>query len=338
MASNRSQHDEGWGESEDEEEEEEEPRISTMVIKLIDGSVTGNLIRKEDKMTQLLIKSKFEEEMEGFARFNYREHKIIVRIKDDRKVPELSKITQLGDKELGYWPVECYCPIHTQPIKKIEGGQMIIKFKGEAVTKNLVGSKHLTHALIKESVFGIHYTGSIRYNEDEHEIRIYIENKDYIQNLVQTTTLGNRSLGYWEIECRVPFQRGFSDGVMKNIEKDEPTEWIKNELIERGYNISNVWRIYDRKRKPTHCVRIRFTDKLIPRNVQYYWSTKKIHKYIPRVKICHKCARSGHKAENCSTGSLNCPRCNGNHSRTECEGEIPADRKCRNCGENHSAN
>ena len=125
---------------------------------------------------------------------------------------------------------------------------------------------------------------------------------------------------------------------MKNLRLSVPTERIKNQLIKRGYNVSNVWRIYNRKGLPTHGVRIRFTDKIIPKEVQYYWGIKTIHKYIPRVLVCHKCARSGHKAAVCSARNLNCPRCNGNHSRTECEGEIPADRKCRNCGENHSAN
>ena len=80
--------------------------------------------------------------MSSIPRYNYREHKLIINIKDWRKVPELANEIELGIHETGYWPEEFYCSIHTQPIKKI-GGQMVIKFIGDAVTENIILYKNL---------------------------------------------------------------------------------------------------------------------------------------------------------------------------------------------------
>ena len=100
------------------EAEEKEIRGTTMVIKLKDESITRNLIKKPEKLWRLLIANKFDSEMSSIPRYNYREHKLIINIKDWRKVPELANEIELGIQETGYWLEEFYCSIHTQPIKK----------------------------------------------------------------------------------------------------------------------------------------------------------------------------------------------------------------------------
>ena len=316
------------------------PQNGTLVIKMIGNSYTENLIREEDAVKNLLRDSKFKDEMVGDPRFYFREHKIIINIRDISKIPELMKINALESEDIGSYPVECYSPLESQPRTPAKGGMMYIKFIGKSESKNIINDRNLITSLIKESDFGQHYSGVIKYNPDRQEIGIYIKNKEDIQELIEIDQLGNPYHGIWPISCRVPSQTGFTDGVMKRIHPNVPEERIKQELSRNGYRVSEVWRITKPNKDPTYNVRIRFSNGIIPNQVQYYWSTKKIHKYIPRVRICHRCAKSGHKAENCTSRQYNCPMCNSSkHGRDNCDQtENIENRRCNNCGGNHSAN
>ena len=320
--------------------ESSRPQNGTLVIKMIGNSYTDNLIREEDVVKNLLRDSEFNEEIVGEPRFNFREHKIIINIRDITKIPELIKTKVLESEDLGQFPVECYSPLESQPRTSAKGGMMYIKFTGRSEAKNIINDRNLITSLIKESDFGQYYSGIIKYNPDRQEIGIYIKDKENIQELIEIDQLGNLYHGTWPISCRVPNQIGFTDGVMKRIHPNVPEERIKQELSRNGYRVSEVWRITKANKDPTYNVRIRFSNGIIPNEVQYYWSTKKIHKYIPRVRICHKCAKSGHKAENCTSTQYNCPMCNSSeHGRDNCDQtENTESRRCNNCGGNHSAN
>ena len=99
------------------------PQYGTLVIKMIGHSYTDNLILHEDTLKNLLLDSAFKDEITSEPRFNYREHKIIVNIRDIARIPQLVEIKVQENEELGTFPIECYSPLDSQTnITSAKGG------------------------------------------------------------------------------------------------------------------------------------------------------------------------------------------------------------------------
>ena len=218
-------------------------------------------------------------------------------------------------------------------------GIIILELLNES--RKLINDKATIRNLIENSPFGPKYSGYPKLNDIRKcEIKLYINDKKHLNDLVQITSLRERDR-FWPIKCRIPPENpGLNYGVMKNIHPEVELFRIKDELLRSGVDVEEVHRIRNHI-GITYCVKILFKNNIIPESVLYAGEEKRIHKFNPPIRslICFKCSGPGHIAIHCSSRER-CPKCSKNHHKFQCTADTinnPALRKCANCGGNHTA-
>lgn len=139
--------------------------------------------------------------------------------------------------------------------------------------------------------------------------------------------------------------------VIKGIDHSVPTEDIKQELNDLGFEVKYVYNILNRFKQPQPMFKV----ELMPESSKA--PKGKIHpiyevRYILNRKIvveepfkrktpiqCKNCQEFGHTKTYCKLKNV-CVACGGGHQTSECNKrkENSSDKKCSNCCGNHTAN
>jgi len=139
--------------------------------------------------------------------------------------------------------------------------------------------------------------------------------------------------------------------VLKGIDPEEDVEEIKIALIEAGFKAKSVTNMLNRNKAPIPLHRIELepsASATTKGEIHPIYSLRLLmHRRVaveePRKRSgpvqCHNCQEFGHTRAYCKLPST-CVICGDLHATTECttSKDDPAAKKCKNCGENHTAN
>ena len=119
------------------------------------------------------------------------------------------------------------------------------------------------------------------------------------------------------------------------IQRDEDTAVILEELQQRRFSVTNIYRFPPRREtpdKPNPRLLLTFNTPYPPTKVKIGFTSYSVRTFIPRPRRCFKCQRFGHPRKYCRGQEDICPIC-GELFHTPCE-NTP---NCRNCKGPHSA-
>lgn len=133
--------------------------------------------------------------------------------------------------------------------------------------------------------------------------------------------------------------------VMMNIEYYVSTAEIKEELAHLGFKIKSIFAMWNRNKTPLNMFKIELdpssgedeTNRFLELNLFMQRSIKiEIAKRRTEPIQCTNCNEFGHSKSYCHLENI-CVFCAGHHDSKSCD-TANTDRKCSNCGEQHTAN
>ncbi|CAL4059033.1 unnamed protein product, partial [Meganyctiphanes norvegica] len=173
----------------------DKPKLGKLIIKLI-GESKAAYKRNEDVLKFDLMNSEFVHHMEKEPTYNYHYQEVTIIIKDASKIEKLLEIKEITSlpKEDGEppktYPIECQEREYTE---NTEGGYIYIKLIDRTKEAKIVEDKDYLYTLIENSDFWEPSTKFISRNEEKHEIRLVIKDKNDRLALLDIKELIHRS-------------------------------------------------------------------------------------------------------------------------------------------------
>ena len=145
-----------------------------------------------------------------------------------------------------------------------------------------------------------------------------------------------KSLGNWEVECRVPYMVSVNPGVISGVHPSLDVDYFANGLRELNFSFKKIIRMnkmVDGQQKPLDCLRVDFTCE-IPKSICLDFQIYRVRPFVQGPTRCFKCQNFGHISSKCKSFAK-CTKCSGPHSVDQCTSSTL---KCANCQGNHSNN
>lgn len=147
-------------------------------------------------------------------------------------------------------------------------------------------------------------------------------------------------LGSYDVKCRLPYSEQQVRGVIGPIGLETPTSDIKNELLKRHSNLTDVFRINRGKEKiPSLSVRLTFKGRDLPNEVFIGHQKFDVRTYVGIPWRCFNCQGFGHNADVCRAKSR-CDTCAEAHKSKDCPQKLlpttEKKMKCANCNGSHT--
>lgn len=129
--------------------------------------------------------------------------------------------------------------------------------------------------------------------------------------------------------------------VITNVDHDVTLDEIKDQLLQDGHTIKNLWRIKSRAyNKDTRLIRIVTTsqhtlDHLLANGFTLFYQHHRVeasHTPKPQPIQCNRC-QEFHAPDACKK-PIRCPRCSKPHHLQQCDAK-ENDIRCANCHQNH---
>lgn len=168
-----------------------------------------------------------------------------------------------------------------------------------------------------------------------------IETSD--SNVYRSTVnmLDTESIAYHSY--RLPTEKTF-DVVLKHIPTTFGENEIQNELVNLGFSVFKLMRVWDKNKQPIPVVNV-YLDKKNPKNKEIFDLDRLLYCVISvepkrrsyNVPQCNNCQRYGHTRNYCKL-SPRCMFCAGKHKSAECMKDMDVVSTCANCGESHASN
>ncbi|KYN50053.1 hypothetical protein ALC62_00081, partial [Cyphomyrmex costatus] len=130
-------------------------------------------------------------------------------------------------------------------------------------------------------------------------------------------------------------------GVIRDVPTDIDDETAKKHLVSQS-KIIEVNRLMLRSTRdgktellPSKSLCIKFAGQILPKSVSLFYTRHVVSAFIPKVRICYNCFRSGHISKTCRSKSR-CMRCGETpHANPQDCGMLDVPPKCINCGGSH---
>jgi hypothetical protein len=182
-----------------------------------------------------------------------------------------------------------------------------------------------------------------RITKESDVVRVIVNNTETILKLVEKLKAGELKevdLGD-DIKINMRLCRSEKSVVIKGI-----LPRVREKIIAENPNkqIVGVERILTKEKKPTSAIKITVEDGAYPKNIIFEKLSRNADIFIREIIQCSKCQLYCHTAKVCSK-ETRCRFCAGKHSFEKCllakndknYKLANPDRKCANCGGNHSA-
>lgn len=202
--------------------------------------------------------------------------------------------------------------------------RVLVKFK-EGSDINDVGLFALTHGLKKA-------LGDIEMAKILRDGRLLITCKNVgqrdkalkLQSVCKKEASEVRKFGDWGT-------KGVISGIPLGKKLDELRKVIKGGTV---LSVKRLQATRNGEKMDSPSVLLEFKEQVLPERVMIGYMSFYVREYVPPPVRCYKCQRYGHIAKICK-GKQRCGKCGGEHEYGEC-GESE-ERKCCNCGGNHTA-
>ncbi|KYN07217.1 hypothetical protein ALC62_01817 [Cyphomyrmex costatus] len=128
-------------------------------------------------------------------------------------------------------------------------------------------------------------------------------------NLVKCSLLQNHNL-----KAYIPTYRTLRIGVIRDVSIDIDDEMAKRHLVSQSkiieVNCLMLRTVKDGKAvlSPSKSLCIKFAGQSLPKFVSLFYTKHAVSTFIPKVRICYNCYRSGHISKSCRS-KARCMRC-----------------------------
>lgn len=255
----------------------------------------------------------------------------------DKPLPQ-AKQTKITNNWLN--PTNRYAPLDSTNADKDDETQNSASAKVDPKPPPIfVSGVKIIEPLIKllESIAKNEYEIKVLHND---EVKIQPKTSDKYRIIVKALTEKKTEFHTFQRKQERTFR-----AVIKNLHPTTNLDQIKEELMARGHQVTNIWNIKQRNTKkelPLFFIELKPADC----NKDIYNIDRLVHSVVkvepPHVKRqmpqCAKCQRFGHTKNFCNR-SPRCVKCTGNHMTSECpRKDRNKDVRCVNCNGNHPAN
>ena len=219
-----------------------------------------------------------------------------------------------------------------------ENPVILISFQDTKILDNPI----LVAKLMKDSAFNKYPIKDIRTNKKRKIIAVELMSTSdkMIKNLLKIDKLGT-----YPVTCRLPKNDHQTSGVIFPISTEITVEEIKECLIIRDNQPSNLYEVssIERLKKKvdglwvdSQSIKITLMPNKLPEAETIYYSYYKVKPFVQMPLQCFNCQKLGHTALSCK-GKTRCLLCGENHKKDECL-RTATEFKCANCQGAHKAN
>lgn len=180
----------------------------------------------------------------------------------------------------------------------------------------------LAHELVK---FNISFSDLVE--RGKNRVRVTCRSGKEANNII-----GHPQLANLRLKAYAPRSALTCQGVIHGL----PNSYQESDVIETimsPHALVSI-KIFTRPGDFQKSATLTFNGTSLPESVFICQLKYKVKKYIPRVIVCHQCARFGHIASQCRSKSR-CLNCGGAHLKNECDASVSY---CIHCKGNHQAN
>ncbi|KAH6921520.1 hypothetical protein HPB50_002100 [Hyalomma asiaticum] len=211
---------------------------------------------------------------------------------------------------------------------------LVIRSVDPGVKLGDVSSKYIGHSL--EEIAGERLSNAFFSNRGC--ITAYVKSSEAFRRLKAITSLSG-------VAVRADLPRWFHNNAGKL--KDVPERYTEKNILDR---LSDVGAINVRRQisffnlpngrvesKATQQVVVHFgPERVVPAQVKLGFTLYQVHPFVPPPVQCTKCQELYHVAKSCPNGTR-CKICAGSHPHQLCTADKTKERRCANCGGDHTA-